>query len=111
MMTPRPGEPIGPDDSDPRGPRDPLPSRPEPPPPPPEGANPSVTSWTRLEVRSRQVDMHASLNAGVVDPLWLMARQWQGGERQGEDAGMPVLTRVRAQTTPLSRIHLGELPP
>jgi hypothetical protein len=114
MMTPRPGEPIGPDDSDPvdpRGPRDPLPSRPEPPPPPPEGANPSVTSWTRLEVRSRQADMHASLNARVFDPLWLMARQWQVGEFQGEDAGMPVLARVRAQTTMLSRCFVGELPP
>jgi hypothetical protein len=44
------------------------------------------------------------------DPLWLMARQWQVGEFQGEDAGMPVLARVRSQTTMLSRIHLGELP-
>lgn len=55
--------------------------------------------------------MRASLSARVFDPLWLMARQWQVGEFQGEDAGMPALARVRAQTTPLSRIHLGELPP
>ena len=74
------------------------------------GANPSITSWTRLEVRSRQADMRASLSARVFDPLWLMARQWQVGEYQGEDVGMPVLARVRSQTTMLSRIHLGELP-
>ncbi|MGZ8211928.1 MAG: hypothetical protein ACXWUH_15580 [Burkholderiales bacterium] len=55
--------------------------------------------------------MRASLCARVFDPLWLMARQWQIGEFQGEDAGMPVLARVRARTTMLSRIHLGELPP
>ena len=54
--------------------------------------------------------MRASLSARVFDPLWLLTRQWQVGEFQGEDAGMPVLARVRAQTTMLSRIHLGELP-
>jgi len=102
---PRPRDPL-----EPRDPR-PLPEPPPPPPPPPEGATPSITSWTRLEVRSRQADMRASLAARVFDPLWLMARQWQVGEFQGEDAGMPVAARVRAQTTMLSRIHLGELPP
>lgn len=54
--------------------------------------------------------MRVSLGARLFDPLWLMARQWQMGEYQGEDAGMPVLARVRSQTTMLSRIHLGELP-
>jgi len=54
--------------------------------------------------------MDVSLSARVFDPLWLMARQWQVGEYQGEDAGMPVLARVRSQTAMLSRIHLGELP-
>ena len=115
----RPGEPGDPRDpgpidpeepEDPRDPRPPPPPPPPPPPLPPEGANPSITSWTRLEVRSRQADMRASLSARVFDPLWLMARQWQVGEFQGEDAGMPVLARVRSQTTMLSRIHLGELP-
>jgi hypothetical protein len=54
--------------------------------------------------------MRVSLSARVFDPLWLMTRQWQVGEYQGEDAGMPVLARVRSQTTMLSRIHLGALP-
>jgi hypothetical protein len=49
--------------------------------------------------------------ARVFDPLWLMARQWQVGEFQGEDAGSPVLARVRATTAPLTRSFLGELPP
>jgi hypothetical protein len=119
MAKPRDGE-LGPIDPLPRDPREPpdrvhpIPPRdpPQPPPsPPPEGAQPSITSWTKLEVRSRQADMRTSLNARVFDPLWLLARQWQVGEFQGEDAGMPVVARVRAQTTMLSRIHLGELPP
>jgi hypothetical protein len=99
--------PVDPPD---RPPRPELPPPPPSPPLPPEGARPSITSWTRLEVRSRQPDMRASLSARVFDPLWLMARQWQVGEFQGEDAGMPVLARVRSQTTMLSRIHLGALP-
>jgi hypothetical protein len=118
MARRRPGDPTDPGDPgpidppDPREPRrPPPPPPPEPPPPPPEGANPSITSWTRLEVRSRQAEMIGSLSARVFDPLWLMARQWQVGEFQGEDTGMPVLARVRAQTTMLSRCHIGELPP
>jgi len=118
MARPRPGEPGDPGDPGPLDPGDPpappprpeLPPPPPPPPLPPEGANPSITSWTHLEVRSRQADMRVSLSARVFDPLWLLARQWQVGEFQGEDAGMPVLARVRSRTAMLSRIHLGELP-
>ena len=40
--------------------------------------------------------MRESVSARVFDPLWLLTRQWQVGEFQGEDAGMPVLARVRA---------------
>ena len=118
MAKKRPDDPTDPGDPGPLDPGDPpdrpprpeIPPPPPPPPLPPEGANPSITSWTRLEVRSRQADMRVSLSARVFDPLWLLARQWQVGEFQGEDAGMPVLARVRSQTTMLSRIHLGELP-
>ena len=72
---------------------------------------PSITSWTRLEPRSREADMRTTLSARVFDPLWLLARQWQVGEFQGEDAGTPVLARARAKTALLSRCHLGELLP
>jgi hypothetical protein len=72
--------------------------------------NPSITSWTRLEPRCREADMRTTLSARVFDPLWLLARQWQVGEFQGEDVGTPVLARARAKTATLSRCHLGELP-
>lgn len=55
--------------------------------------------------------MQRSVSARIYDPLWLLTRQWQVGEFQGEDAGSPVVARTRAQTTMLSRVHLGELPP
>jgi hypothetical protein len=71
---------------------------------------PSVTSWTRLEPDRRRDSTAASLAARVLDPLWLLTRQWQIGEFQGEDGGSPVFARMRAEVTMLSRCHLGELP-
>ena len=71
---------------------------------------PSITSWTRLEPRCREADMRTTLAARVFDPLWLLARQWQVGEFQAEDVGMPVLARVRARSALLSRCYLGEIP-
>src|SRR5882672_4740512 len=107
-------EPSDPIEPPPR----PIPPRPTPPadPFPPDttstaGLNPSITSWTRLEPRTRDADMRTTLGARVFDPLWLLARQWQVGEFQTEDAGTPVLARMRATTALLSRCHLGELPP
>ena len=63
----------------------------------------SITSWTRLEPRPRSTAMRASLEAQVRDPLWLLGRQWQLGEFQGEDAGTPVHARLRAERTRLTR--------
>ena len=115
--TPRlPARPPEPDDPpDPPPPPPPRPPRPPPPPPPlppppPADTTPSITSWTRLEPQTREADMRNATQARLYDPLWLLARQWQVGEFQGEDAGTPVLARVRAQTARLSRCHLGPLP-
>ena len=79
-------------------------------PPPPDPPPGSITSWTRLEPQCRNADMGRSVGARLFDPLWLMARQWQMGEFQAEDAGTPVQARVRATTAMLSRCHFGELP-
>jgi hypothetical protein len=53
-------------------------------------AQPSVTSWTRLEPSTRDASLARSLQAQVRDPLWMLARQWQIGEFLGSDAGSPV---------------------
>ena len=65
---------------------------------------PSITSWTRLEPRTRaRHGMDSGLQARVLDPLWMLARQRQLGEFQGEDAGSPVSAAVRVAAGPLSR--------
>lgn len=70
---------------------------------------PSITSWMRLEPRSRDREMNASLQARIYDPLWMLARQWQLGEFQGEDNGSPVMARWQAEAARLSRCHVGAI--
>jgi hypothetical protein len=72
---------------------------------------PSITSWIRLEPRSRDAEMNTGLQARIYDPLWLLARQWQFGEFQGEDNGSPILASWRAEAARLSRYHAGPLEP
>jgi hypothetical protein len=70
----------------------------------------SVTSWTRLEPKCRTVDMGRTVSARIFDPLWMMTRQWQVGEFQGEDTGSPISARVRATSGSITRYTLGQLP-
>jgi len=71
----------------------------------------SITSWMRLEPRSRDAEMRTTLQARVYDPLWLLARQWQLGEFQGEDNGSPVMARWRAESALLTRYYAGAIKP
>src|SRR5947208_3278843 len=72
---------------------------------------PSITSWMRLEPRSRDAEMKDSLQARIYDPLWLLARQWQLGEFQGEDNGSPIMARWRGEAAPITRYHAGAIAP
>src|SRR5262245_59872341 len=71
----------------------------------------SITSWMRLEPRSRDAEMKTSLQARIYDPLWMLARQWQFGEFQGEDKGSPVMARWRGESARLTRYHAGAIAP
>lgn len=43
------------------------------------------------------------LESGVYDALWMLTRQWQFGEFQGEDTGSAIFAKIRMQTTRISR--------
>ena len=64
---------------------------------------PSLTIWTRLEPRSRNADLATALQARTHDPFWMLARQWQLGEFNGDDAGSPILAAVTSVDAPLNR--------
>lgn len=67
----------------------------------------SVTTWTRLEPTPRQALMAETLRARIYDPLWMLARQWQLGEFQGEDAGSPVVASLSGECAQLTRFTAG----
>lgn len=65
---------------------------------------PTFVFWNRLEGRPRRDDFSRALAAEVRDPLWLLTRQWQGGEFLGEDAGSPVVAKVAWTTEQVTQL-------
>ena len=51
--------------------------------------------------------MNTGLQARVYDPLWLLARQWQIGEFQGEDSGSPAIGAVARRVGALHPLRAG----
>ena len=68
-----------------------------------EHSVPGVTMWNRLEGRPRAESFERALRAEVRDALWMLTRQWQMGEFRGDDAGSPVVAKVRVDTTHLQK--------
>jgi hypothetical protein len=72
--------------------------------------HPAITRWNRLEGRPRAHDFERALRAEVRDALWMISRQWQMGEFQGDDAGSPVLARACIDLVPIDRFRAGTAP-
>ncbi|WP_280293967.1 hypothetical protein [Nocardia abscessus] len=64
---------------------------------------PAITIWNRLEGRPRTDNFERALRAEVRDPLWMLTRQWQLGEFQGDDAGSPFFAKAHLETTQLHK--------
>src|SRR5262245_24060637 len=67
---------------------------------------PRVVAFNRLETRPRTLDFSRSLRAEVRDPLWMLTRQWQFGEFNGEDAATCVTSRIAFQHETIDRLAL-----
>src|SRR5688572_21842073 len=59
-----------------------------------EKTYPMTFSWSRLEGRPRANDFSRALKAEVRDALWMLTKQWQMGEFEGDDAGSPVVAKL-----------------
>jgi hypothetical protein len=57
--------------------------------------------YWRLEPHPQRRSFAAGFAAAVHDPVWFLARQWQMGEHQGENASTPVLVELDAIHTPI----------
>ena len=64
---------------------------------------PMIRGWNRLEGSPRSNDFDRSMRAEIRDPLWMLSRQWQFGEFQGEDAGSPINVDVLTEHYSLNR--------
>lgn len=67
-----------------------------------------ITLWNRLEGRPRTANFGRALKAEVRDPLWMLSKQWQMGEFQGEDAGSAILSKIHLKTTSLTKYQAGK---
>src|SRR5262245_23409967 len=68
---------------------------------------PSITGATRLETQPTSIGMLAGLKAPLADPLWMLARQWQFNEFQGEDAGTPLRIQFAVRGTAVDAFRSG----
>ncbi|CAN5158465.1 hypothetical protein BH23BAC1_BH23BAC1_26960 [soil metagenome] len=69
---------------------------------------PSITAYNRLEISPRTRNFQRSLKAEVRDPLWMLTRQWQFGEFQGEDAASPVTSQILGEHYQIDRVSFPQ---
>ncbi len=69
---------------------------------------PSITAYNRLELSPRTEDFERSLKAEVRDALWMLTRQWQFGEFQGEDSGSPITAQILGAHDMIDRVQFPQ---
>src|SRR5262245_52016853 len=60
-----------------------------------------ITTYQRLEPHPHDRDLEQGFAAILRDPAWMLARQWQMGEHQAENASTPVRVEYQVQEVPL----------
>ena len=68
---------------------------------------PTITGFARIETSPISPQLDAGLSAPLADPLWLIGRQWQFNELQGEDAGTPIGIDLDVNASPITRFAGG----
>ena len=58
----------------------------------------------RIEADPHQQDLARGWAAELADPAWLLGRQWQMGEHQGEDGSSPVGVEIAARAIPIGAV-------
>ena len=67
--------------------------------------------WKRLNGRHRTRNLRKGLEARVADPLWMLTRQWQFGEFEGDDAATPAQALVRYKSLPVNQFQSRTMMP
>jgi hypothetical protein len=69
---------------------------------------PLISNRNRLEGVPRTDEFTRSLRAEIADPLWLLCRQWQLGEFEGEDAATACQAKILSEHQQPEMIHFNE---
>src|SRR5688572_5684582 len=69
---------------------------------------PMTFAWSRLEGRPRTNNFDRALKAEVRDALWMISRQWQLGEFEGDDAGSAVTAKLSTSTIELDKYQADD---
>jgi len=67
----------------------------------------ALVAWNSLEGRPYTRDFNLAIQAEVRDPLWLLSRQWQWGEFDGEEGGSIVFSKLSLKNSKINRIAPG----
>jgi hypothetical protein len=59
------------------------------------------STYIRLEPRPHERNLEAGFAAAIHDPVWFLARQWQMGEHQGENASSPTWVNYDLGSRPI----------
>jgi hypothetical protein len=71
----------------------------------------SIIMWNRLEPSTQNENqLEQALRFEVRDALWMLARQWQFGELDGEDAGTLAFAQIKRQSAPVQLIGSSASP-
>jgi hypothetical protein len=71
---------------------------------------PVIKGWNRLEGRPRTKEFDETLRAEVRDALWMVTRQWQMGEFNADDAGSPIMAKVKIRSSRIKKLQLKNHP-
>lgn len=69
---------------------------------------PLISNRNRLEGLPRSAEFDRSLRAEIADPLWMLTRQWQMGEFDGEDAGTAYQAKILSENQMPDTIRLSD---
>lgn len=69
---------------------------------------PLISNRNRLEGVPRTDEFTATLRAEIADPLWMLCRQWQLGEFEGEDAATACQAKILSEHQQPEIIHFNE---
>ncbi|MEP7106536.1 MAG: hypothetical protein ABI760_01115 [Ferruginibacter sp.] len=71
----------------------------------------SILMWNRLEGSLRNENqLESALRFEIRDALWMLTRQWQFGELDGEDAGTAAFANIRAEQSPITGVGPASRP-